>query len=188
MSKKVSAGFLCYASFPVEGQVDQWEIRYLIGYPGGPHYYVYNDGLPTVKKPDEHNWSILKGKQEPGEELFETACREFEEETGVEVDTFSDKTQMFTNLGSVTYKNGKEVYAWAVRLYVHPRILESNKTSCEYPKDSGKIVVYQEVNEFKWANRKEAKKLLNKHQYEFVEKIEQMFGKQARKVRGLEIL
>ena len=63
---RISAELLMYRIYDGKLQV-------LLAHPGGPYF----------KNKDEGAWSIPKGEVEPGEDLLETAKREFEEETGV---------------------------------------------------------------------------------------------------------
>ena len=65
MTKKTSAGLLMYRFVNKNLQV-------FLVHPGGP-FFKFND----------HVWSIPKGLKENGEDLLETAKREFFEETGI---------------------------------------------------------------------------------------------------------
>ncbi|MEM7317371.1 MAG: NUDIX domain-containing protein, partial [Planctomycetota bacterium] len=65
--KSVSAGLLMYE----RGD----ELRVLLAHPGGPYF----------AKKDEGSWSIPKGLVHAGEDLLETAKREFAEETGYQL-------------------------------------------------------------------------------------------------------
>ena len=63
---RLSAGLLMY-------RIQGGAIEVLLAHPGGPYF---------VKK-DEGAWSIPKGEPDDDEDLFVTAQREFEEETGL---------------------------------------------------------------------------------------------------------
>ncbi len=71
--------------------------------------FLVHPGGPFFAKKDEGYWGIPKGLLENDEDLFETAKREFEEETGIVPEG------KFIPLDFVTQKNGKKVYAWAYR-------------------------------------------------------------------------
>ena len=60
-----SAGLLMY-------RLQNGELQVLLGHPGGPYF----------QHKDDDAWTIPKGETSPGEDLFVTALREFEEETG----------------------------------------------------------------------------------------------------------
>ena len=63
---RISAGLLMY-------RFREGKLQVLLAHPGGPLF----------KKKDEGDWTIPKGEVEAGEDLLETAKREFKEETGV---------------------------------------------------------------------------------------------------------
>ena len=63
---RVSAGLLMY-------RIQEGKLQVLLAHPGGPFF----------KNKDEGAWGIPKGEVEPGEDLLETAMREFDEETGI---------------------------------------------------------------------------------------------------------
>lgn len=89
---KVSAGLLMYRK-------TNNKIEVFLVHPGGP-FFKFND----------HVWSIPKGLQEDGENLLETAKREFCEETSFPGAALANVN--FVNLGFVCYNN-KKVYCWA---------------------------------------------------------------------------
>ena len=62
---RVSAGLLMY-------RIQDGKLQVLLAHPGGPLF----------KNKDDDSWTIPKGEIDPGEDLFMTAIREFEEETG----------------------------------------------------------------------------------------------------------
>lgn len=85
---RVSAGLLMY-------RFRDGKLQVLLAHPGGPYF----------KNKDELAWSIPKGEVEPGENLLETAKREFEEETGI------TPTGPFAELTPIKQKGGKIVHA-----------------------------------------------------------------------------
>ena len=87
---RVSAGLLMY-------RIRDGKMHVLLAYPGGPLFKSKDDGA----------WTIPKGEVEPGEDLHETAKREFEEETGV------PPSGPFIALTPIKQKGGKIVHAWA---------------------------------------------------------------------------
>ena len=89
MIKKISGGLILYK------KKDQ-TTQFLIAHPGGPLFKNRDDGW----------WSIPKGEPDHGEEIFDAAVREFEEETGL------IPRGPYIDLGSILQKNGKRVYAW----------------------------------------------------------------------------
>ena len=90
MAKKTSGGLVLYN---------------LIG--NSPRFLVAHPGGPFFRKRDEGWWSIPKGEPEEGEEIFDAAIREFEEETGL------CPEGPYIGLGTIVQKSGKRVHAWA---------------------------------------------------------------------------
>ena len=82
------------------------------------HNGLFLLGHPTELTGTTHGWGILKGKVDEGEEMFQAAMREFEEESGVGI-----KEGIYSAAIDVTprpffkysIKNKKTVYVyWAV--------------------------------------------------------------------------
>ena len=95
----------------------------LVAHPGGPFFKNKDDGW----------WSIPKGEPEEGEDIFNAALREFEEETGL------NPKGPFIDLGNILQKNGKRVYAWAFEgTWPKGKLPECNEITLEFPKGSGK--------------------------------------------------
>lgn len=93
--------------------------------------FLVHPGGPFFKNRDDV-WSIPKGLQEEGEDLLETAKREFCEETNIVI---PDLIRNLYNIGSVTY-NGKVVYAWAFEGDLPTDyILKSNASKFKWPEN-----------------------------------------------------
>src|SRR4051794_39051772 len=75
--------------------------------PGGLEVFLAHPGGPFFKNKDDGAWTIPKGQVEDGEDLLDTAKREFEEETGIV------PRGPFVALSAVRQKGGKTVHAWA---------------------------------------------------------------------------
>lgn len=70
---RISAGLLMY-------RLHDGKLQVLLAHPGGPFF----------KNKDDGDWTIPKGEVDSGEDLLETAKREFKEETGVTPADFFD--------------------------------------------------------------------------------------------------
>ncbi|AGF72327.1 bifunctional NUDIX hydrolase/histidine phosphatase family protein [Corynebacterium halotolerans] len=95
--------------------------------------------IAVIHRPHYDDWSLAKGKVDPGETLPTTAAREILEETGYEV-------QLGKLLGKVTYPvldRTKVVYYWTGEVL------------------SGEFVPNDEVDEIRWLPIDEAKELLS---------------------------
>ena len=144
----VSAGILLY----------RWvgdEIEVLIAHPGGPFW----------KRRDAGAWTIPKGLVEKGESLLEAARREFMEETGL------DPGDALVSLGAITQKSGKTIHVWATAGDFDPDELESNLVEIEYPRGSGRIIQFAEIDRVMWAQPPVAQEKLNQAQAVLIERL-----------------
>ena len=148
---KISGGLLLYKLGDNESP-----LKVLVAHPGGPFF----------KNKDEGWWSIPKGEPDPGEDIFLAALREFEEETG-------EKSQgPYLDLGSIIQKNGKEVFAWAFAGdWENGKIPVCNEISMEYPKGTGKIWTFPEIDHALLLPTKEAKQKLRPERAVLVDRL-----------------
>ena len=145
-----SAGLLLWRRSPRGVEV-------LIGHPGGPFF---------VRK-DEGAWSVLKGEVEPGEDPWEVARREFEEETGAPA-PLGDAIE----LGEVPLASGKHVVAWAVEGDLDPNDAVSNTFEMEWPPRSGTVHAFPEIDRVAWFGPDDARRRLNPAQAAFIDRLE----------------
>jgi predicted NUDIX family NTP pyrophosphohydrolase len=106
------------------------KLQVLLAHPGGPYFTNKDAGV----------WTIPKGEVEPGEDLLETAKREFEEETGI------TPRGPFLALTPIKQKGGKIVYAWAFKGDCDPRGIVSNTFTMEWPPKSGRQMSFPEID------------------------------------------
>ena len=132
------------------------DIRVLIAHPGGPIFARKNNG----------HWGIPKGEIDDGEEIFEAAIREFEEETGMK-----PESDDYVSLGTITQKGGKVVHAWAFKQDWGDRELRSNVIDLEWPHGSGKVWTFPEIDEVQMADYDTAKLKMKAEQFAFVERL-----------------
>ncbi len=145
---KTSAGILLY-----KGKDD--ELRVFLVHPGGPFF----------AKKDEGAWSVPKGELDEGEDALAAARREFEEETGCELEG------MFVPLSPITQKGGKIVLAWAVEGDCDADAIRSNTFALEWPLKSGRMQEFPEVDRAGWFTVEEAKKKINPAQAALVDEL-----------------
>src|SRR5260370_36670673 len=98
---------------------------------GVPEVFVVPPGGPFWAKKDAGAWSIPTGEAAPGEDLLSAARREFQEETGLDID--GD----FRELAPVRQPSGKRVHAWAVEADLAAAAIRSNSFEMEWPPRSG---------------------------------------------------
>lgn len=124
-------------------------------------------GGPFFKNKDLGSWAVPKGEVEEGEDVLQTAQREFTEELGA-----PPPTGPFLSLGSVTQKSGKVVHAWAVKGDFDPATLRSNTFELEWPKGSGKVQHFPEIDRVGWFDLQLARKKIIVSQVPFLERLE----------------
>ncbi|MBJ7341199.1 NUDIX domain-containing protein [Mycolicibacterium sp.] len=139
---RTSAGLLLYRIAP-DG------VEVLIGHPGGPFW----------ARKDEAAWSIPKGEYADGEDPWSAAQREFVEEIGLHV---PDGPRLV--LPPVKQSGGKIVTAFAVEADLDVTDSTSNTFDMEWPKGSGKIRAFPEIDRVAWFSVAEARVKLLKGQ------------------------
>jgi predicted NUDIX family NTP pyrophosphohydrolase len=122
-------------------------------------------GGPFWARKDQASWSIPKGLFNETENALDAARREFNEETGLEVDG------SFIELGEVKQPSGKIVHAWALEKDLDVTKIESNCFTIEWPKNSGKIAEYPEVDRAGWFDLDDARKKILKGQVALLDRL-----------------
>jgi predicted NUDIX family NTP pyrophosphohydrolase len=125
---KLSAGLLLY-------RFGGNRVEVLLVHPGGPFWARKDDGA----------WSIPKGEYIEGEDPWTVAQREFGEELGKRP---PDGPRI--DLASVKQPGGKVVTAFAVRGDLDLNGTFSNTFMLEWPKGSGNVREYPEVDRADW--------------------------------------
>jgi predicted NUDIX family NTP pyrophosphohydrolase len=139
---KLSAALLLYRI--VDGAVEV-----LIGHPGGPFWARKDDGA----------WSIPKGEYAAGEDPWSAAQREFQEELGK-----APPDGPRVEFAPLRQPSGKIITAFAVRGDLDLDGTVSNTFELEWPKGSGKIREYPEIDRVGWFSVAEARSKLRKGQ------------------------
>ncbi len=138
---------------------------------GRPEVLLVHPGGPFWKNRDEAAWSIPKGLVDPGEPLLDAARREFQEETGFEVDG------PFHELGQLKQPSGKIVHVWAAEGDLDPAQIHSNTFELEWPRHSGRIRTFPEVDQAAWFDLATARKKIHKGQRGFLDRLETELAK-----------
>ena len=133
---------------------------------GGVEVLIAHPGGPFWARRDEGAWTIPKGLIEAGEDPVATARREFVEEIGI------DPGGELLPLGAVTQKSGKTVHAWAAAGDFDPEDLSSDLIEVEYPRGSGRLMQFPEIDRVVWASAQVAKTKLNPAQVEFLARLQ----------------
>jgi predicted NUDIX family NTP pyrophosphohydrolase len=127
--------------------------------------FLVHPGGPFWARKDEGVWSIPKGEYAPGEDPFEAARREFQEETGF---------QAGGDLIPLTPRkqpSGKVISAWAVEGDCDASAIKSNTFSMEWPPRSGKQQEFPEVDRAGWFTIPAAKEKILKGQAPFLDEL-----------------
>ena len=149
MNAMLSAGMLMYRASP-------GILEFFLVHPGGPFF----------RNRDLGYWTIPKGLPNPGEDLMDTALREFAEETGIV------PTPPFFDIGSIKQKGGKIVKAWAFAGdWDQETGIKCNEFLLEWPPRSGKQVKFPEVDRAAWMGYEEAKKAIIPEQIPLLDRI-----------------
>ena len=148
---KRSAGLLLYRVLDGVPEV-------LIGHPGGPFW----------ARKDEGAWSIPKGEYAEDEDPWTAAQREFREEIGFDVPAGPR-----IELAPVKQPGGKIVTAFAVRGDLDVTHSTSNTFELEWPRGSGKIREFPEIDRVAWLSVSEARLKLLTGQRPLLDQLEE---------------
>lgn len=140
---------------------------------GQPQVFLAHLGGPFYQNKDNGFWTIPKGEQDDGEDLFITAKREFEEETGIKL----DPEKKYIDLGTAKYNSGKVIYAWAFEDGdFDPAKMVSNTFKLEWPPKSGKIQEFPENDRGDYFSMEEALVKIYVSQKPFLDRLQSALG------------
>lgn len=123
-----SAGVLLF-------RVTDGTVQVLLGHPGGPFWARKDDGA----------WSIPKGEFDASEDAWAAARREFAEETGLAV---PDGPRI--DFAPLRQPSGKVVTAFAVEADLDATAAVSNTFELEWPRGSGTLRQFPELDRVQW--------------------------------------
>ena len=144
-----SAGILLYQQDPAHPAGARDGLQVWIAHMGGPFW----------ARKDAHAWSIPKGEYADGEDPLAAALREFAEEMG----TAAPEAD-YRLLGEFRQSSGKLITAYAAEAGFAPEVITSNTFPLEWPKGSGRIQHYPEIDDARWFPEQEARTKLVKGQ------------------------
>lgn len=152
----MSAGLLLYR------QEEGANLEVLIGHMGGPFWATK----------DEAAWSIPKGEFEDGQDPFDVARREFEEELGSPPPAVE-----FEALGTFRQPSGKRVTVWIAKSDFDVSVTSSNTVPVEWPRGSGNIVQVPEIDRAAWVDIDTARKKVVRGQVPVLDALEAQVGR-----------
>ena len=146
---KLSAGLLLF-------RLSDDVVEVLIAHPGGPFWARKDDGA----------WSIPKGEYADDEDPWAAAQREFEEEVGS-----AAPVGPRIDLAPVKQSGGKVVTAYAVRADLDVTHARSNTFELEWPRGSGQMRTFPEVDRLEWFTVARARVKLLKGQVALLDQL-----------------
>ncbi|BBY06144.1 NUDIX domain-containing protein [Mycobacterium noviomagense] len=146
---KLSAGLLLY-------RVQDGVVEVLIAHPGGPFW----------AKKDDAAWSIPKGEYVEGDDPWVVAQREFVEEISLD-----PPAAPRVELGTLKQPSGKVVIVFAVQGDLDITDARSNTFQLEWPRGSGVVREFPEVDRVGWFPVAHARNKLLKGQRPFLDRL-----------------
>jgi predicted NUDIX family NTP pyrophosphohydrolase len=131
-------------------------VEVLIAHPGGPFW----------ARKDHAAWSVPKGEYLPGEDPVDAAYREFGEEVGLD-----PPAGQAAFLGERRQSGGKRVSVWALEGDLDITHSSSNTFELEWPRGSGTIREFPEVDRVEWVSVDDARRKLVKGQVAFLDEL-----------------
>jgi predicted NUDIX family NTP pyrophosphohydrolase len=138
-----SAGILLYR------RTARSELEFWIAHMGGP-FWAHKDARA---------WSIPKGEYLQDEDPMVAAKREFAEEMGA-----PPPTADYIELGSFRQPSGKVITVFTAESDFAPEAIVSNTFSLEWPKGSGTVRSFPEIDDAAWTSEPDARTKLVKGQ------------------------
>ena len=133
--------------------------------------FLVHPGGPFWARRDAGSWSLAKGLIDPGEPLEDAARREFAEEVGTPAPAGD-----LIDLGSVRLKSGKVVWGFAVEAPASLAFVGSNTFALEWPRRSGVLQEFPEVDRAAWFTLEQARTKLNGGQVPFLDALDARVG------------
>ena len=149
---KRSAGVLAY-------KLDNKNIKVLLCHFGGPYW----------ENTDIGGWSLPKGEVSKNETVSEAAQREFREETNQEI------VSPINYLGTKKISRKKLAIMFYTNYDFDISSCKSNTFNIEFPKGSGNIQSFPEMDKYEWMSIGEAKNKIIDNQLYFIERLEEKF-------------
>ena len=144
-----SAGIILYWYRDGRAQV-------LLVHPGGPYW----------RRKDQGAWMIPKGMVEEGEDALDAALREFEEEVGTRLD---GRPRL---LCRIRQSGGKWVDAFALEGDLDASAITSISFEMEWPPRSGMTRHYPEVDDARWFEMADARRMMLASQRPILDALE----------------
>ncbi|TLM82995.1 NUDIX domain-containing protein [Pseudarthrobacter sp. NamE2] len=140
--------------------------------PGTLEVWIAHMGGPYWANKADRAWSIPKGEYGEDEDPLAAALREFAEEMGTPAPEVE-----YRLLGGFRQPSGKMVVVYAAEHDFEPDGIASNTFSLEWPKGSGRIQHFPEIDDARWFPEAEARLKLVKGQIPVLDAlVKHVFG------------
>src|SRR5262249_7663050 len=123
------------------------------------------------ERKDAGAWSIPKGEYERPAEPLDAARREFAEETGLVAPAREP-----LDLGTVKQPSSKLIRAYAIEGDADAGAIRSNSFALEWPRGSGRVQEFPEVDRAEWFELESARAKLVRGQVPFLEALERLLA------------
>ena len=137
--------------------------------PAALEVWIAHMGGPSWARKDAHAWSIPKGEFSEGEDPLAAGLREFAEEMGTPAPDAE-----YRELGRFRQPSGKVITVFAAEQDFRPEVIESNTFPLEWPKGSGRIQHYPEIDDARWFPEQEARLKLVKGQLPVLDALKEL--------------
>ena len=151
-----SAGILLYRRNPATA------LQFWIAHMGGPFW----------ARKDAAAWSVPKGEYSEDEDPWAAAQREFAEEMGVPAPAAD-----YRLLGSFRQPSGKVITVFTAESDFAPERIVSNTFPLEWPKGSGVITDFPEIDRAEWATEEEARARLVRGQLPILDALTEQLNR-----------
>lgn len=121
----------------------------------GLEVWIAHMGGPFWSRKHLRAWSIPKGEYGADEDPFRAALREFSEEIGS-----APPDADYRSLGEFRQPSGKIIAVFAAEAHFEPREVRSNTFAMEWPKGSGILRDFPEIDRAEWVAEPEAREWL----------------------------
>jgi predicted NUDIX family NTP pyrophosphohydrolase len=133
---------------------------------GGLEVLLVHMGGPFWRNRDAGAWSIPKGEHQADDDSLSEARREFSEELGL-----AAPAGAALDLGALKQRSGKLIRAWAQESDLDVSEISSNTFELEWPRGSGKLEHFPEVDRAGWLGLEAAREKLVAGQVPFLDRL-----------------
>ena len=137
----------------------------------GLEVWIAHMGGPFWARKDAAAWSIPKGEYDLSEDPFVAARREFQEEIGVPAPDTG-----YTELGRFRQPSGKVVTVFAAETEFEVEQVLSNTFTVEWPRGSGQVQEFPEIDDARWVGIDQARVKLVKGQLPMLDALRARLG------------